>query len=148
MKNETRIKRVALYRHYDDHSILLYVGISLSAIYRLSQHRLTSTWISSAVRMETMWFNTREEAKAAEKKAIQIEKPIHNVKYNKPPKPRKNIFKKGTARFNLVLPTALKDDATLYAENRGISIAEFFKDAAKEKLWREVQSQQSSHPMD
>jgi hypothetical protein len=45
-----------------------------------------------------------------------------------------------TSRFELVLPVSLKEEAIRYSEQKGISIAEFFKDAAKEKLWREVQS--------
>jgi len=49
--------RTALYRHYDKQNILLYVGISLSATYRLRQHQSSAQWVTDAVRMETMWFD-------------------------------------------------------------------------------------------
>jgi hypothetical protein len=71
--------RTALYRHYDSTGILLYVGISLSAINRLLQHQRSAKWVLDAVRMETKWFDVREEAEAAEIVAIKTEKPIFNI---------------------------------------------------------------------
>jgi predicted HicB family RNase H-like nuclease len=51
----------------------------------------------------------------------------------------KNIEDKktSTSRFNLVLPTWLKDAATEIAKDRGISLAEYFKDALKERVERD-----------
>ena len=72
-------KRTALYRHYDDCGKLLYVGISLSAIQRFSQHMANSCWSKSSTRMDIEWFETKEEALSAERKAIVSEKPIHNT---------------------------------------------------------------------
>lgn len=78
--------RTALYRHYDAVSNLLYIGISLSATYRLRQHKSSTQWANDAVRMETEWFDTRKEAEAAEIAAIKNEKPKFNVTHNVEPK--------------------------------------------------------------
>ena len=42
-------KQTCLYRHYDKDDKLLYVGISISAYTRLSQHKINSKWASTAV---------------------------------------------------------------------------------------------------
>ena len=68
-----------LYRHFAADDTLLYVGISLSAVYRLSQHRQTSSWFSEIVRVSIEKFPSRVEALQAETKAIQTEKPKHNI---------------------------------------------------------------------
>lgn len=69
----------ALYRHFDDEGRLLYVGISLSPTYRLSQHRVSSAWFVRISRVEVEWFDDRGSAMAAEKHAIKSEKPEYNV---------------------------------------------------------------------
>lgn len=74
-----RAGRTALYRHFDAGGALLYVGISLNAIARLGQHRLTASWFESIARIELEWFATREAAADAERVAIQTERPIHNI---------------------------------------------------------------------
>lgn len=70
-----------LYRHFDDAGQLLYVGISLSALARLSSHR-SSPWFDSisVVKIETL--SSRSEALIAERKAIINEKPLHNKIHN------------------------------------------------------------------
>jgi hypothetical protein len=68
-----------LYRHFDDEGRLLYVGISLSAITRLAQHRSASHWSRAIVRVEIEHFDTRREALMAEAKAIIEERPLHNI---------------------------------------------------------------------
>lgn len=73
-----------LYRHFDAQGRLLYVGISLSTVARLTQHRNSSDWYSQISRVEIQKFDTRAEAEGAEWEAIQKEKPIHNVIGNKP----------------------------------------------------------------
>jgi len=73
-----------LYRHFDAQGQLLYVGISLSAVARLTQHRNSSDWYSQISRVEIQRFDTRSEAEGAEWEAIQKEKPIHNIIGNKP----------------------------------------------------------------
>lgn len=68
-----------LYRHFDRSGTLLYVGISLSAAVRLSQHSATASWFRDIARMEIEWFPDRTAALRAERHAIKTEGPIHNV---------------------------------------------------------------------
>ena len=75
-------KKTALYRHYDNEDKLLYIGISLSAMARLSQHNRSSKWASLAVKMTTEWFDSRVEALEEEKRAIQCEAPVYNITHN------------------------------------------------------------------
>lgn len=79
MNNQT----TELYRYYDEDSKLLYVGISISAIQRLAQHRIASFWYEKAVNVTIERFETRCEALAKEREAILKEKPIYNVQHNK-----------------------------------------------------------------
>lgn len=80
-----------LYRHYDSRSELLYVGISLSAVARLSQHKLHAHWFTDIRRVEIERFDTPDRARAAERKAIKGEKPKHNIAHRiiVRPKPKK-----------------------------------------------------------
>jgi hypothetical protein len=70
--------RTELYRHYDDAGNLLYIGISLSTAHRLGQHRLTSKWSHRVATITIERFATRDEALAAELRAIQTESPLFN----------------------------------------------------------------------
>ena len=70
-------QQTALYRHFDAAGRLLYVGISLSAVARASQHR-DQPWFMEMATMTTEWLSSREEAHAAERAAIRDEKPVHN----------------------------------------------------------------------
>lgn len=69
----------ALYRHYGEAGRLLYVGISLNAIARLSQHRSTE-WFLEIARVDVTWFADRKSAMAAERLAIKTEYPVFNRK--------------------------------------------------------------------
>jgi hypothetical protein len=79
MKN----KKTALYRHFDADNNLLYVGISLSAVNRLSQHK-NKKWFYDIVRIDVEWFDDRDLASNAELKAIRTERPKFNVTGNHP----------------------------------------------------------------
>jgi hypothetical protein len=67
-----------LYRHFDAEGRLLYVGISLSAIHRLAQHKKTAEWHKNIAKVTVETFETREAALLAETIAIQKENPIYN----------------------------------------------------------------------
>jgi predicted GIY-YIG superfamily endonuclease len=69
----------ALYRHFDSDGRLLYVGISLNVVARLSEHCKTSHWFGSITRIDVERFRSRQAALAAERKAIRTEKPLHNI---------------------------------------------------------------------
>jgi excinuclease UvrABC nuclease subunit len=72
-----------LYRHFDKNNNLLYVGISLSTFNRLSQHRDHSKWFFNITNVAIEHFATREEALAAERKAIKSENPKFNIAMRK-----------------------------------------------------------------
>lgn len=68
-----------LYRHFDKDGALLYVGVSLNAVQRLSQHRDASHWFAEIASVTVTWFVDRTEALAAERAAITAENPRHNL---------------------------------------------------------------------
>jgi hypothetical protein len=69
---------VQLYRHFDTEGRLLYVGISLSTVSRLSQHKDTSEWFAAISRVTVERFPTRKDALLAEAAAIATEAPSYN----------------------------------------------------------------------
>lgn len=73
----------ALYRHFDKDGALLYVGISLSPTYRLSQHRDASRWFSRIADIKIEWHDSREAALEAERAAIKAETPEFNIVHNR-----------------------------------------------------------------
>jgi excinuclease UvrABC nuclease subunit len=73
-----------LYRHYGPKDELLYVGVSISALVRLGQHRDCSEWFGKIKRVEIQQFESREKALAAEREAIEKERPHFNVRHKKP----------------------------------------------------------------
>lgn len=77
--------RTELYRYFDADDVLLYVGISLTSVRRMSEHRSKSYWYSKAVKITIERFETRIAAFDAEATAILREKPLHNKagKYTK-----------------------------------------------------------------
>lgn len=74
-KNTDKTK---LYRHFDSEGALLYVGISLSPTYRLSQHRLTASWFDDIATVTIEDYPSRSAALEAEARAIHAEHPIYN----------------------------------------------------------------------
>lgn len=68
-----------LYRHYSAVGDLLYVGVSLNVLARFAAHISQSDWASETARIDVENFPTREEALAAERRAIRDEVPRHNV---------------------------------------------------------------------
>jgi predicted GIY-YIG superfamily endonuclease len=78
-----------LYRHFDETSQLLYVGVSLSVAQRLAQHRDHAHWFERITRVEMQSFDTRDQALAAERMAIQTENPLFNIQYSTLPKAEK-----------------------------------------------------------
>ena len=74
-----------LYRAYSEEGELLYVGISLSAISRLTQHRHTSEWFARLHTLRIEHFETTAEAMQAERAAITAEQPLFNIRHRKGP---------------------------------------------------------------
>jgi hypothetical protein len=71
-----------LYRHFDKDGRLLYVGISFNSWSRWCAHKSNGAeWTSVSTRMEIERFPSRQEALAAERKAIIAESPLYNVMF-------------------------------------------------------------------
>lgn len=74
-----RAKPHVLYRFFDADGVLLYVGISLHGIQRMSNHQTTQPWWSSVSRTSLEHFPDRESAREAERAAIASEGPRYNI---------------------------------------------------------------------
>lgn len=69
----------ALYRLYDDRGVLLYVGISFSALRRFSEHAQEKVWWPLVSAITVQRYATRAEALVAEARAIIQECPLYNL---------------------------------------------------------------------
>jgi excinuclease UvrABC nuclease subunit len=72
--------RFHLYRHFDADGSLLYFGQSNNCFERLREHKFNSKWNDLIVTIRIERFASREEALAAERQAILLEKPRFNVR--------------------------------------------------------------------
>ena len=68
-----------LYRHFDVDGRLLYVGVALGPVARLQQHASQSSWVKDIAQMTVERFPSRAAAEQAERHAIRLEQPVHNV---------------------------------------------------------------------
>lgn len=68
-----------LYRLYDTHNCLLYIGISTSIGLRLGQHGLDKPWFPSVTTIRLEHHPDIHSLRAAEKTAIDTEQPIFNA---------------------------------------------------------------------
>lgn len=71
-----------LYRFWNKDSELLYIGISLNAIARLSQHSKDKDWYQEVASITMEHFGSREELEKAERESIFKERPRYNIVYN------------------------------------------------------------------
>jgi predicted GIY-YIG superfamily endonuclease len=78
MKRRDPNAETALYRHYDEDGRLLYVGISLDVLKRIQQHR-GSSWSRDITYIAIEGYASREAAEAAERVAIETERPLYNI---------------------------------------------------------------------
>ena len=69
---------IALYRLYDVHDVLLYLGVSAKPAARLKWHRPESPWGRNINRQTVIWYDGFKEAEAAETIAIAVERPLYN----------------------------------------------------------------------
>ena len=76
---ESRGKRTALYRFYDERNVLLYVGITDRLGHRWSEHVHGKPWWPEVRRQATEWYGSRQEAEQAEQAAIKVERPVYNI---------------------------------------------------------------------
>lgn len=66
-----------IYRHFDAAGALLYIGISLSAVQRLAQHR-DKPWFDRIATVTVEPCENRADALARERDAIREERPLFN----------------------------------------------------------------------
>jgi len=71
-----------LYRHYDSSGQLLYVGISLSALWRTMTHRRDSAWWNEVTVVKIENHRNRWRAIEAERQAIVEERPRYNIRHS------------------------------------------------------------------
>ncbi|MGW6741681.1 GIY-YIG nuclease family protein [Streptomyces sp. NPDC055025] len=90
-------ERTALYRLYDKTDQLLYVGIASDPKNRWYRHATDKEWWPEVATRDVEWFDSREQASAAEVNAITSEKPLHNRTHNYRP-----------SRLLALLPAAVK----------------------------------------
>ena len=69
-----------LYRHFNKDGELLYVGVSLNHLVRLSQHKASSPWFSEITNVTIETFEDRKKVLEAETSAIVKEKPKYNIR--------------------------------------------------------------------
>jgi hypothetical protein len=72
----------ALYRFFSAEERLLYVGITCNPSPRFKKHALEKDWWADVARIAIEHFPDRTSALNAERKAIQAEKPSHNIMLN------------------------------------------------------------------
>ncbi len=73
-----------LYRFYTATGQLLYVGITMNPAKRFKAHRGQKDWWSDVAGITIEHYATRQELANAERRAIQVEHPLHNVIRAKP----------------------------------------------------------------
>lgn len=71
--------RTALYRFYDAHENLLYVGITNKPGRRWQQHMEEKSWYPLVKHQAVTWYDSEAEARRAEALAIRSERPKFNV---------------------------------------------------------------------
>ena len=81
----------ALYRWYDADDLLLYIGITNDPHVRQSSHAKKSSWADFAVRGTIERYSSRPDAEAAEKFAIESERPLFNHQHNDTPEARQRL---------------------------------------------------------
>jgi len=86
-----------LYRHYHPNGDLLYVGVSLEPLRRQDSHLKTATWRDMITHIVIEPFATREEALAAEQRAIRKEFPKFNATHNRQCHPFQELMRRDPA---------------------------------------------------
>lgn len=95
-----------LYRLYDVHEQLLYVGITVDLPKRLEKHKRDKSWFEDVAELRTESFESREKAAAAELVAIRTEGPRYNVACPVGRVPRSRNLRK----WQFAMPTGVGDE--------------------------------------
>lgn len=73
----------ALYRFWSGSHELLYIGITLDPGTRWADHRRTKVWWQEVAAITIQPYSSRESVIAAEKNAIETERPLYNILMNR-----------------------------------------------------------------
>lgn len=76
MKNKN--KKTGVYKMYDNNHNLLYVGMTVSLLSRMSDHIKQKEWFTEVEDISITWYSTRFEAEVAEKTSIRWDDPKYN----------------------------------------------------------------------
>lgn len=115
-----------LYRFYDAHGHLLYVGITQNPPSRFRSHEETKTWweLVADIKLET--FASRLELAVAERAAITAEVPFYNVTHNAKRYERSDIpAEDGASRTRRIMTFSLAEVA------RELRLYEHMKDPVR-----------------
>ncbi|MEV2239587.1 hypothetical protein [Micromonospora sp. NPDC049891] len=88
---DARETPTALYFWYDATDVLLYIGITGDLATRQTSHAKRSSWAEFADHSKIRRFPSRAGAEAAEKAAIEAERPLFNVQHNDTPEARQRL---------------------------------------------------------
>jgi excinuclease UvrABC nuclease subunit len=118
------MSKTALYRHFDNSGLLLYVGISCNAIIRTYSHEKKTPWFEEIATIRIVYFSSREEALREEEIAIIRENPLYNKKSRQSNAPQKD--------FGLILRVTKQERAELEnkARKMKLKLVPFLKRAA------------------
>lgn len=72
-----------LYRFYSATGQLLYVGITMNPPARWKKHKESKDWWGEVVGITLETYPTRDDLQAAERRAIRVERPLHNIVHAK-----------------------------------------------------------------
>lgn len=111
----------ALYRFYNDGGQLLYTGITNDPGRRFTEHAKEKHWWTHVRGISVDWYDDRHSALAAEKRAIRIENPEHNIR-------DKQARHVGEDEFTY--EDHVHMDAAIAASQERDTSREFFKDLA------------------
>ena len=75
-------ERTALYRIRGEENVLLYIGITNSVPLRWNGHMRAQPWWDELRSLTVEWYDSREQAEAAEEAAIRAERPKYNKRHN------------------------------------------------------------------
>lgn len=108
-----------LYRLFDQHDKLLYVGIATNPKDRWQSH-YAKEWWSQVARKTVEWHDTRQGAEQAEAKAISDEHPRHNKLHNKRNGIAMTVAK---SQFSTLVDRAIWQRETAYITKNGKRVA-------------------------
>lgn len=93
-----KVTPTSVYRYYDRHGVLIYVGITHRDIRRNLEHNKRARWWPYVVRQEVDHFETRDQALAHEKALIFQYRPPFNTQHNPDAESLRDVYVAFAAR--------------------------------------------------